>query len=193
MKLSEYAKKIGISYKIAWNHYKQGFIPGAYQLPTGTIIVPNEVFLPAKITPSSVAIYTRVSSHENKENLKAQVERLKNYASAKGFSIRYIVQEIGSGINDHRKKLQSLLQKEDWNILLVEHKDRLTRFGFNYLKILLEKENRFIEVVNWAEDEKGDLIEDLVSIIYSFAAQMYGIRRAKRKTETILQELKREE
>ena len=90
---------------------------------------------------------------------------------------------MGSGVNDNRKKLQKLLSQENWGMIVVEHKDRLTRFGFNYIQTLLESQGRKIEVVNMAEDGTQDLMQDLVSIIYSFSARMYGLRRTKRKTE----------
>jgi putative resolvase len=96
------------------------------------------------------------------------------------------VTEIGSGVNDNRKKLTKLLKSDNWGTLIVEHKDRLTRFGFNYIEILLNKEGRKIEVVNLAEDEKSDLVQDLISIIYSFSAKIYGLRRSKRNTEKII-------
>jgi len=73
--------------------------------------------------------------------------------------------------------------------IVVEHKDRLTRFGFNDIELLLTQRGCIIEVVNLADDGKEDLVEDLVSIIYSFCARLYGKRRAKRKTEVITKEL----
>ena len=80
MKLSEYAKKLGISYMTAWRMYQRGEI-NAYKLPTGTIIVePEEHKLPNK-----VCIYARVSSSENKSNLDSQAERLRDYAIARGY------------------------------------------------------------------------------------------------------------
>ena len=74
--------------------------------------------------------------------------------------------------------------------MVVEHRDRLTRFGFHSLETFLETQGRKIEVVNMAENDKEDLIADLVAIVYSFTARLYGQRRAKRKTERIVQELK---
>ena len=74
-------------------------------------------------------------------------------------------------------------------MIVVEHKDRLTRFGFTYIETLLEGQGRKIEIVNQADNGRDDLMQDLVSIIYSFSARMYGSRRAKRKTEKIVQEL----
>ena len=193
MKLSDWAKKIGISYRRAWQMFKDGKLPNAKQLPTGTIVILEEektdFFPPQNI----VAIYARVSSHENRDNLERQAERLKEYAIAKGYQIKHIVKEIGSGVNDARPKLIGLLNKQDYSILLVEHKDRLTRFGFNYVRLLCEKQGKLIEVVNGAEDEKEDLIHDFVAVIYSFSARLYGLRRAKRKTERIIKEITQNE
>ncbi|MEW6064337.1 MAG: IS607 family transposase [Bacillota bacterium] len=184
MKLSDYAKQRGITYRAAWNHFKLDKIPGAYKDGhTGQIIIPTyqETLL------NKVAIYARVSSNENKDNLESQAERLKQYATARGYQIVHIVKEVGSGVNDNRKKLLKLMQQNDWGTLIVEHKDRLTRFGFNYIQALLENEGRKIEVVNLAEDDKTDLMQDLVAIIYLFSARMYGLRRSKRKTEQIIE------
>jgi len=75
---------------------------------------------------------------------------------------------------------------------VVEHRDRLTRFGFHYLETLLETQCRAIEVVNVAENDKEDLIADLVAIVDSFTARLNGQRRAKRKTERIVKELEAE-
>ncbi|BAK53820.1 resolvase-like protein [Thermus phage TMA] len=182
---------MGISYRRAWQMYKDGKLPNARQLPTGTIVVieENEKTIPA---PNAVAIYARVSSHENKNNLESQAKRLEDYAIAKGYQIKHVVKEIGSGVNDTRPKLIKLLKQNDYSILLVEHKDRLTRFGFNYLRLLCELQGKQIEVVNSSEEEKEDIVQDFVSVIYSFSAKLYGLRRAKRKTEKIIKEITEE-
>ena len=182
MKLSEYAKKHNIQYRSAWNRFKAGKIPNA-KMFDGHVVI-EEV---SPFSTNNVVIYARVSSSENKSNLEAQAERLKQYAIAKGYTIIQVIKEVGSGVNDNRKQLQKLFSSDDdWAILIVEHKDRLTRFGFNYIDALMTKMGKKIEVVNLAEDEKADLVQDLISIIYSFSAKMYGLRRSKRKTEQII-------
>ena len=158
MKLSEYAKKLGISYTTAWRMWKKGEL-NAYQLPTGTIII-KEDDKPLTKKIETVCIYARVSSSENKDNLKRQSQRLKDYAIAKGYTIYKVVEEVGSGLNDNRKKLLSILSDNKYSILLVEHKDRLTRFGANYIQLLLTKTERRLEIVNGAENDKDDLMND---------------------------------
>jgi len=179
MKLSVYARQVGITYKTAYRMWKAGQLD-AYQLPTGTIIVQE-----AQPPVTGVATYARVSSADQKADLVRQVERLRDYAAAKGYILTREVQEIASGVNDSRPKLASLLSDRRIGLIIVEHRDRLTRFGYNYLRLLLEQQGRRIEVINLADNGKEDLIVDLVSIIYSFSARLYGQRRAKRKTADI--------
>ncbi len=184
IQLRDYAKNHSVTYRTAWNRFNAGKIPNSFKDENNNILV--EVINEKEIDYSKVAIYVRVSSNKNRANLDTQAIRLKEYSMARGYQIVEVVKEVGSGINDNRKKLKKLLESDSWGTLIVEHKDRLTRFGFNYIEILLNKEGRKIEVVNLAEDEKSDLMQDLVSIIYSFSAKMYGLRRSKRKTEEII-------
>jgi len=194
MKLSQWAKKLGISYRTAWRMYQKGQIPNAIKLPTGSIIVLEDSYDKSTgIDNNTVAIYCRVSDNASKDNLERQAERLKEYAIKRGYQIKHIVKEIGSGVNDSRPKLMKLLNQNDYKILLVEHKDRLTRFGFNYIKEWLENTGRKIEIVDETDDNKTDLIQDLVSIIYSFSARLYGLRRAKKKAEKILEVIQNNE
>ncbi len=189
MKLSQYAKQQGISYSTALRWWHQGVIRG-YQAPSGTIIVETE----SQPVPRQerVVIYARVSSAEHKEKLERQVERLAQYCTVRGYQVAQVVKEIASGANDSRPKLLSLLKDQQASRIVVEHKDRLTRFGFRYLETLLELQGRTIEVVNVAENDKEDLIADLVAIVYSFTARLYGQHRAKRQTKAIVAQLKQE-
>lgn len=188
MKLSQWAKNNSLSYQTALNHWRRGLINGK-QLATGTIVVFEDDNSVVKNKILQVATYARVSSSENKENLETQHNRLIDYANAKGYKTLFNVKEIGSGLNDNRKKLNELLLNKDIDIIIVEHKDRLTRFGFNYIKLLLENQGRKIEIINNIEDDKNDLIQDFISIITSFCARIYGQRRSKRNTEKIIKEL----
>jgi putative resolvase len=187
MKLSEYAKQQGVRYETAWRWFRDGKIKGR-RIGAHTILV-EEGAEPNVPRPERVAIYARVSSAENKSNLDSQAERLLAYCTAKGYQVSKVVKEIGSGVNDARPKLLALLEEKTITHIVVEHKDRLTRFGFRYLETLLRGQGRAIEVVNLAENGTEDLLADLTSIIYSFCARLYGQRRARRKTETIVKEL----
>jgi putative resolvase len=130
-----------------------------------------------------------VSSHEHRANLERQAERFADHCAAKGYQVSKVVKEIGSGVNNNRAKFLALLSDQRISTIVVEHKDRATRFGFRYLETFLNGQGRAIEVVNLAENNREDLLADLVSIVYSFAARLYGQRRAKRKTEAIIKQL----
>jgi predicted site-specific integrase-resolvase len=186
MKLSNYAKKIGISYRTAWNHYKAGQIPNAKKLPSGLIIVDDEVIK----TNERTAVYARVSSSENKVNLISQSKRVQDFCAAKGWVVSIVIEECGSGLNDDRKKLRQLLQDKSVTRIVVEHKDRLTRFGFNYIKDLWHGE---IVIINEVVEDESDLMQDFVSLVTSFTARLYGRRRSKRQTEKLLESLKNDD
>lgn len=195
MKLPDYAKELGISYTTAWRWWKQGKLPHpARQAESGLVIVDytpsSKRQESARVDYKRVAIYARVSSSENKDNLERQAQRLVDYAAAKGYQIVKVVKEVGSGLNDNRRRLEQLLEADDFNILLVEHKDRLARFGTDYIQLLLKRLGIELEIVNLADNGEDELIQDLVAIITSFSAIIYGERRAKRKTEKIIAELK---
>ena len=186
VKLSEYAKRNSISYQTAWLHFKHGLIPNAKQLPSGTVVIEESV---GDVKPEYTIIYARVSSSENKCNLNTQAERLTNYCIAHGWTVDEVVKECASGLNDERPKLCKILRDRKATRIVVEHKDRLTRFGFNYIKTLLTDCD--IVVVNKCEDNQ-ELFEDFVSLVTSFCARIYGKRRTKRKTEELIKSLEKE-
>ena len=192
MKLSQYAKEIGVCYKTAWNLYKANKIPGAYQLQSGTVIVPNNINEQQQ-TNKGVILYARTSSSQNKKLLENQVERLKDYAFAKRYKIKQVVKEYGSGLNDERKQLSQILKDNDYDKIIVENKDRLTRFGFNWIQLLTG--NR-IEVINEAKEKDEDITKDLISIIHCFSTRIYGLRRSqnlKNKIKKDIEEIEKEQ
>lgn len=194
MKLSIYAKEMGITRHTATRWFHEGRIPGAYQLDTGTIIVPNDIFEQNKVNEGRTIIYARVSSSEQrKTNLETQAQRLIDFSIANGWQIDEVIKEVGSSLNDERPKLVNLLMSDEpIRRIVVEHKDRLTCFGFNYLEILAKKQNFEIVVVNKAEDDKEDLIQDFISIITNFCARIYPKSKVTRKTEQFIEELTNE-
>lgn len=140
-----------------------------------------------------VAMYARVSSSEHRENVERQAERLSQSCTIRGYQVALVVKESASGVNESRPKLLSLLKDTSMTQLVVEHRDRLTRFGFHSTDVLFSGQGRVLEVVNPAENEKEKFLADLASIIYSFCTRLYGQRRAKRKTEKVVQEFQAKE
>lgn len=187
MKLSAWAKKQGITYLTAYRWFRHGKLPvAAKQTETGTILVDDEPL--SKSVDTRTLIYSRVSSHNKKDDLDRQVKRCEEFCGARGYTIDKVVKEVGSGMNDSRRGLNKILAKPP-ALLVVEHKDRLTRFGFNYLEILLGKLGCQVIVINRDSEEKADLIKDLVAIITSFCCRLYGLRRGKKISRNIKDKL----
>jgi putative resolvase len=179
MRLRRYAQQMGVSYKTAYRWWKAGKLD-AYQLDTGTIIVRD----PVQPMVGGVALYARVSSADQKSDLERQMQRLRDYTAAKGYAVSKEVSEIASGLNDHRPKLAKLLTDPTIGTLIVEHRDRLTRFGYEYIRQLLETQGRHLEVL-FPSDTENELVDDFVAVITSMAARIYGQRNSRRKVERI--------
>lgn len=192
MKLSKYAEKIGVKRATATKWFHKGLIKGAYQLSTGTIIVPDEIFNEKESENGETVIYTRVSSPERrKTDLEYQAKRMSDFCVSNGWKIDRIIKEVGSGLNDSRPKLMELFDgKRNIKRIVVEHKDRLTRFGFNYLLALAKARGIEIIVADKTENPKDDLMSDFVSVVTSFCARMYGQRRGKKKKDKMLEVIK---
>ena len=184
MKISQYAKLHNVTMRTVWNWIHDGKLNIIHSETNRVSIVIDN------IKELNVGIYCRVSSSENKDNLERQKNRLIDYCNAKGYKVDKVVCEIGSGLNDERPKLESLLLDKTINLIVVEHKDRLARFGLNYITKLLELDQRSIEIINVQDTNEKDLMEDFVSIITSFCSRLYGRRRNKRKTEQLILNLK---
>ena len=182
MKLSEWAKRNGISYKTAWRWIKQGRFPVPYeQTPSGTILVRD-----THDEDGIVAIYARVSSSDQKGDLDRQIARLLEYANRQGWAVAQTVGEVGSDLNGHRPKLLKLLADPRVKTIVVEHRDRLMRFGFEYVEAALRAQGRRIAVVDSGE-VKDDLVQDMIEVLTSFCARLYGRRSAKNKAKKALE------
>jgi putative resolvase len=192
MKLSTWAKQQDIHYMTAWRWFHQGILPfPATQLPTGTIIIHTEAQESNTFSNKTkrICIYGRVSSHNKKDDLERQIQRCCDFAAASGKPVDKIYKEVASGMNDKRRELFRMIDS-DPTIIIVEHKDRLTRFGFNYLEQLLKKLNCEIIVINKDVEDEKDLMKDMISIITSFCCRLYGLRRGKttaRKIKNIVE------
>jgi putative resolvase len=196
-KISEVSKILGVSRVTLYNWHKLGLISFEKSLSGGLNFISentlNKLLNKIESKEEQVVIYCRVSSTSNKSNLLTQKERLINYCNAKGYNVSKVIEEFGSGINDKRPKLQKLLQDQHFTKIVVEHKDRLSRLGFNYIEVLLNSNGIDIEVVNNVDTDEEDIIQDFVSIITSYCARIYGKRRSKRVTEKLVRELKNNE
>ena len=185
MKLIDWAVQQGVTYTTAYRWFKKDLIPGAKQLPTGTILVDD--ITAVQLVPRTV-IYCRVSSATKKADLERQVQRCLDYCAAKGLSVDKVYKEVASGMNDNRTMFWKMLDSKPTTVV-IEHKDRLTRFGFNYIERLL-KPSCSIDVINRDHTDESDLLKDLTSVITSFCCRLYGMRRGINKAEELKNGLK---
>ena len=187
MKLSEYAKKKGVCYRTAWNWFVQGKIHNAEQMDNGIILVNSQIIVKRD---EHVVLYARVSTYAKKDDLERQMNRLRDFAISQGYFIKKEFKEIASGMNDNRKYLNKILKEQNYKTILVENKDRLTRFGFNYIQTLLNIQDREVVVINETDNKEEDLMKDFISIITSFCCRLYGMRKGLKKAKIIKEEIK---
>ena len=132
-----------------------------------------------------VAVYGRVSTSKQKQDLSNQIDVLKKYVISNGSNPK-VFSDIGSGMNEKRPGLISLMNEIVQNKIskvVISHKDRLTRFGFGYLETIFKMYNTEIEIINLEDDKsfQEELTEDLIAIIHHFGMKFYG----KRKNQVI--------
>ncbi|MEN8218097.1 MAG: IS607 family transposase [Pseudomonadota bacterium] len=139
LKLSDWAKSQGISYKTAWRWFNEGKLPvEAKQMATGTILIKSSKTEDNR----DCVVYARVSSNDQKPDLDQQVARVVEAVTKKCFALSKVVTEIGSGLNGHRLKLKRLLSDSSVSRIAIEHKDRLMRFGYEYVESALQSQGR---------------------------------------------------
>ena len=133
------------------------------------------------------AIYARVSAHEQKQkgDLARQVEYIKSVLP-RSREEAVVITDVGSGLNDERKglkQLMDLIREGKITDVAITNKDRLTRFGFNYLKEFFAGFGAQIHVLDGEEKKslEQELVQDMLSIVTSFSGKLYGTRSSKRK------------
>ncbi len=162
--------------------YRDGKLPvPTEQLPTGTIIVK-----PPKVEPTGVAVYARVSSSDQRRDLDGQVARVVEFATRSGWPVVRIVTEVGSGLNAHRPKLMKLLADPTVGIVAVERRDRLLSFGAEYVESALAAQGRRLVVID-AGETKDELAQDMIEVLTSYCARLYGRRSARHRAERAVQ------
>jgi len=183
----EVCQLLGISYSTLLRWIREGKIRavttegGKYRIPYSEV----KKYLERREETRAV-IYARVSSADQKEDLERQIDYLTNYATAKGYKVVEVLKDIASGLNTQRKgllKLFKLVEGRSVDVVLITYKDRLTRFGFEYLEEFFSTMGVRIEVVFGEEpkDAAQELVEDfLISIVTSFAGKIYGMRSHKK-------------
>lgn len=139
-----------------------------------------------------IIVYCRVSSAGQKNDLVRQKEALERHCIANGYSISEWYQEIGSGLNYRRKKFNHLLELVELGEIkkiIVAHKDRLVRFGFEWFEVFCKRHGTTIEVMNQESlSPEQEMTQDLLSIIHCFSSRLYGLRKYKKSLKMMVRE-----
>ena len=129
-------------------------------------------------------IYARVSNRGQKDDLDNQIEFLKTFANSRGIIVDEVITDIASGLNDNRKKWNELIelaQQKELSQIIISHKDRFVRFGYDWFEAFLKKFGVGIVVVNNEKlSPQEELVQDLISIIHVFSCRIYGLRKYKK-------------
>ena len=188
IRLTDWGRQYGLDPQSTWRMLNEGRLPAHLEVERigrlWYVILPDEA--PALLTVG----YARVSSHEQKEQLEPQANRLWAYAGQNDIALDRVVSEVASGLNDRRPKLRRLLSDPKVGTILVEHRDRLARFGVDMVEAMLEARGGRLLVVKVKEVE-DDLVRDMTEILTCFCARLYGRRSAAnraRRAISIVQE-----
>ena len=148
----------------------------ARRLESGT----SWVDVAAESATGRVVLYARVSSHDQRSDLDRQVARLTAWATSNGYAVAEVVCEVGSGLNGKRSKLRRILSDPSATVVVVEHRDRLARFGVEHLEAALGAHGRRIVVADSGETT-DDLVQDMIEVLTSMCACLYGRRGARNR------------
>ena len=159
----------------------------ARRLESGTIWVD----VAAEPATGRVVLYARVSSHDQRSDLDRQVGRLAAWATSNGYAVAEVVCEVGSGLNGKGPKLRRILSDPSATVVVVEHRDRLARFGVEHLEAALGAHGRRIVVADCGETT-DDLVRDMIEILTSMCACLYGRRGARNRAMRALTAAKAE-
>lgn len=187
-KPQEFAEMIGVSVKTLQRWDNEGKLK-AYRTPTNRRYYTHSQYIgymgESNTKNGKSVIYARVSSVNQKDDLKNQINFLKQYANAKGIIIDEIYEDIGSGLNYNRKKWNEIIDnsiKGEIKVIIIAHKDRFIRFGYDWFEKFLKSNGTEIIVVNnESVSPEQELVNDLISIIHVFSCRIYGLRKYKKQ------------
>ena len=190
MSIGKFAKELGVKPEHVRTMHRTGEVIPARISEKGTRYYSEEQLRELKNsrTPQrdeKVVAYCRVSTKSQQYELEKQVENVKSYMYAKGYSFE-VITDIGSGINYKNKGLQkliSLISSNQVTKVVILHKDRLVQFGFELIQLLCDLHDVKIEIIDNSElSNKEELTDDLIEIITVFANRLYGSRSKKTRT-----------
>jgi putative resolvase len=182
VRLKEWAAQQGIHYQTAWKWFRDGKLPvPALQTPSGTILVQPAADA-SQPDDGGLGLYARVSSHDQRPDLDQQVSRLTQWAAAASPPARVVrvEAEVAPGMTGRRPKLRRLLADPAVRTVVVTHRDRLARTNAELVEAALAAHGRGLVVLDDGE-VTDDLVRDMVEVLTSFCARLYGRRSARNR------------
>lgn len=179
MNLTEWARARGVHPQTAYRWFREGTLPvPAVRVNQRTVLVSPDT--PAEPAAAGYGLYARVSSHDQKPDLDRQVARLTAWAADAGGQVVRVEAEVGSGMNGSRAKVRRLLADPKVTTVVVEHRDRLGRMNTELAESALSAHGRSLVVLDDGEVD-DDLVRDMVEVLTSFCAGLYGRRSARKR------------
>ena len=187
MRAKEWAALEGLHEQTVWKWCREGRMPVPVERVGGLWLVhdPKYEAPPAPTAGRRTVCYARVSSSDQKADLQRQADRLKAFAVNLGVQDAQVVTEIGSGVNDKRRKLNKVLADPTVGTIIVEHRDRLARVNAGLIESALEASGRRLIVVD-DTDLDANLEHDMTEVLTSFCVRLYGRGAARSKVEAAL-------
>lgn len=189
MLVKEWAEREHLHPQTVWKWCRSGKMPVPVEhTPSGMWLIHDpkyETTAQSDTEPTRTVCYARVSSADQKTDLQRQADRLKAFAINMGIPHPEVVTEIGSGMDDRRRKLNRILQDPSVGTLIVEHRDRLARMNAGLIESALKAQDRRLIVVDDTELD-DDLVRDMTEVLTSFCARLYGRRAANNKAKAAL-------
>lgn len=187
-KPKDFAELLNVSVKTLQRWDRDGILV-AKRTPTDRRYYTYDQYLEFKGIKKDIdrktVIYTRVSTNTQKDDLFNQVKFLQNFTNAKGMIVDEIIKDIGSGLNYNRKKWNKLIEEVMENkidTIIITHKDRFIRFGYEWFeKFLLKFNTKILVVNNEFLSPQEELVQDIISILHVFSCRIYGLRKYKQK------------
>ena len=185
--VSEFARRIGRSASTVRRWDREGILT-TKRMPSGHRYFDEDdvrAVLGLATEKRLTVVYCRVSSHGQKDDLQSQIAAMEQYCLAGSIAVDEWVKEIGGGMNFKRKLFLSIVDRiaaGEIGRLVVAHKDRLMRFGFDLLDHVAKRNGCVIEVANQESlSPQEEMTEDLLSIVHTFSCRLYGMRKYKKK------------
>ncbi|WP_369394619.1 IS607 family transposase [Streptomyces sp. CG1] len=185
MNRTEWARAQGVGSHTAYRWFMDGTLPVPAQRVRQRTILVNIDAATAPEAVGGLGMYARVSSHDQKADLERQVARLSEWAAKAGGRVVREEAEIGSGMNGARSKAKRLLADPAVTTVVVEHKGRLGRMNVELVEAALSAHGRRLVVLDYGEVE-DDLVRDVMEVLTSFCARLYGRRSAKNRARKAL-------